>query len=209
MTIPETPQQNGVAKRRNRTLLDMVRLMMAQENLLISYWGDALLIVAYVLNRVPSKNVASTLYELWNNWKPNLTILQSWGSAAYIQNSSHKYGKLGHRGRKCIFIRYSEHCKGYVFIGEHEDETVTELESWDVTFLEDDFPRTGQIDRDLHLYEMMDRDIRSTFKQQLMLEPSGSELAPIAITAKESMLRKKKFDNSFLDDDLRLKGKFT
>ncbi|KAL6319117.1 hypothetical protein AAG906_011195 [Vitis piasezkii] len=42
--------------------------------------------------------------------------------------------------------------------------------------VKDDFPRTGQIDRDLHLYEMMDRDIRSTFKQQLMLEPSGSEL---------------------------------
>ena len=48
-----------------------------------------------------------------------------------------------------------------VFIGEHEDGTVTELESRDVTFLEDDFPRTGEIDRDLHLYEMIDPNIRS------------------------------------------------
>ena len=83
---------------------------------------------------------------------------------AYVHNLSHKYGKLGHRGRKCIFIRYNEHSKGYVFIGEHEDGTVTELESGDATFLEDNFPHMGKIDRDLHLYEMMDTDIRSILK---------------------------------------------
>ena len=80
---------------------------------------------------------------------------------AYVHNPSHKYGKLGHRGRKCIFIRYSERSKGYVFIGEHEDRIVTKLESRDVTFLEDDFPYMSEINRDLHLYEMMDTDIRS------------------------------------------------
>ena len=56
----------------NITLLYMVRLMMAQANLSISFWGDALLITAYILNRVPSKSVSSTLYELWNGEKPNL-----------------------------------------------------------------------------------------------------------------------------------------
>ena len=112
------------------------------------------------------------------------------GATTYIHNPSHKYGKLGPRGRKCIFIRYNEHSKGYVFIGENENGTVTKLESRDVTFLEDDFPRMGEIDRDLHLNEMMDPDIRSTPKQQLMLEPSGSELIPIASIVKELMLRK-------------------
>ena len=80
----------------------------------------------------------------------------------YIHNLSYKYGKLGLKGRKCIFIRYSEHSKGYVFIDEHEDGTVTKLESWDVIFVEDDFPCTSEIERDLHLYEMMDPNIRST-----------------------------------------------
>ena len=51
LTMPYTPQQNGVVERRNRTLLEMVRPMMAQANLPISYWGDALLTVAYILNR--------------------------------------------------------------------------------------------------------------------------------------------------------------
>ena len=49
-----------------------------------------------------------------------------------------------------------------MFIGEPKDRTVTELESQDVTFLKDDFPRMGEIDKDLHLYEIMNADIRWT-----------------------------------------------
>ncbi|KAF7833302.1 zf-CCHC domain-containing protein/rve domain-containing protein/RVT_2 domain-containing protein/gag_pre-integrs domain-containing protein/UBN2_2 domain-containing protein [Senna tora] len=78
---------------------------MAQANLPISYWGDALLTTAFILNRVPSTSVASTPYELWTKRKPDLSILRPWGSAAYIHDNSHKYGKLGPRGKKCIFIR--------------------------------------------------------------------------------------------------------
>ena len=80
----------------------------------------------------------------------------------YFHNPSHKYGKLSPRGKKCIFIRYSEYSKGYMFIGKYEDGTVIELESQDVTFLKDDFPRMGEIDKDLHLYEIMNADIRWT-----------------------------------------------
>ena len=64
LTISYTLQQNDIAERRNRTLLDMVRSMMVQANLPISFWGDALLTAAYILNRVPSKSVLSTPYEL-------------------------------------------------------------------------------------------------------------------------------------------------
>jgi len=64
LTISHTPQQNGVAERRNRTLLDIVRLMMAHANLLISFRGDALLTTTYILNRMPRKSVPATPYEL-------------------------------------------------------------------------------------------------------------------------------------------------
>jgi transposase InsO family protein len=116
LTTPSTPQQNGMAERRNRTLLEMVRSMMTQANLPISYWGDALLIAAYILNRVSSKSVPSTLYESWTGKKPNLSYLRPWGLAGFVRDTSHKYGKLGLRGKKCVFIRYSEHSKGYVLI---------------------------------------------------------------------------------------------
>ena len=50
LAIFYSPQQNGVAERRNKTLLDMVRSMMAQANLSIFFWGDALLTAAKILN---------------------------------------------------------------------------------------------------------------------------------------------------------------
>ena len=77
-----------------------------------------------------------------------------------------------------------------MFIGEYEVGIVTKLKSRDVTFLEDDFPRIGEIDRDLHLYEMIDLNIISIPKQQLILELSENELVPIASIVKEPMLRK-------------------
>ena len=107
---------------------------------------------------MPSKSVDSTPYELWTKRKPDLSILRPWGSAAYIHNSSHKDGKLGPRGKKCIFIRYSEQSKGYVFIGENEDGTVTEIESRDTTFIETEFPKRGDVDRTVSFYETQEQD---------------------------------------------------
>ena len=148
LTIFYTPQQNGVAEKRNKTLLDMVRSMMAQAKLSIFFWRDALLIATYILNRVSSKSVSSTPYKLWNGEKPDLGNLHLWGCAAYVHNNSHQYGKLGLRGKKCIFIRYSELSKGLVVVGEKADGRVTEFESRDVVFLEEDYPMRGEIDKD-------------------------------------------------------------
>lgn len=52
--------------------------------------------------------------------------------------------------------KYSRHSKGYVFIGVHEDGNITKIESWDVTFLENNFLSKNEIDKDLQFYELMD-----------------------------------------------------
>ena len=57
LTPPGTPQCNGVSKRRNRTLLDMVRSMMSLTDLPLSFWGYALETATFTLNRAPSKSV--------------------------------------------------------------------------------------------------------------------------------------------------------
>ena len=64
LTPPGTPQWNGVSKRRNQTLLDMVQSMMSQSDLPISFWGYALKTAAFILNRVLSKAVEKTPYEI-------------------------------------------------------------------------------------------------------------------------------------------------
>ncbi|KAK9024843.1 hypothetical protein V6N11_064749 [Hibiscus sabdariffa] len=71
LSPPGTPQWNGVSERRNRTLLDMVRSMMSHSDLPISFWGHALETTAFTLNRVPSKLVQKTPYEIWTGKRPN------------------------------------------------------------------------------------------------------------------------------------------
>jgi hypothetical protein len=65
-TMSGTPKQNGVAERRNRTLMNLVRSMLSNSELHLFLWSEALKIVVYVLNRVPSKVVPKTPFELWN-----------------------------------------------------------------------------------------------------------------------------------------------
>ena len=64
LTPHGTPQHNGVSERRNRTLLDMVRSMMSLTDLPLSFWGYALEIAAFMLNRATSKSIQATPYEL-------------------------------------------------------------------------------------------------------------------------------------------------
>ena len=72
LTAPGTPHQNGVAERRNRTLLDMMRSMFSYSSLPSSFWGYALQTAMYILNVVPSKSVPKTPLELWNGCKASL-----------------------------------------------------------------------------------------------------------------------------------------
>ena len=74
-TMPGTQQQNGVSKRRNRTLMDMVRSILSNSNLPISLWMYALKTTMYLLNRVPRKAIPKTPFELWFNRTPNIRHL--------------------------------------------------------------------------------------------------------------------------------------
>ena len=76
LTPPGTPQRNGVSEHHNRTLLDMVQSMMSLTDLPLSFWGYALEMAAFTLNRATSKSVETTSYELWFGKKPKLSFLK-------------------------------------------------------------------------------------------------------------------------------------
>jgi hypothetical protein len=57
-------------------LLDMVRSMMSQNDVPLSFWGYALETAAFILNRVPSKSVERTPYEIWTMKHPELSFLK-------------------------------------------------------------------------------------------------------------------------------------
>jgi hypothetical protein len=76
--------------------------MMSLSNLSISFWGYALETAAFILNRVPSKSVETTPYELWNDKKPKLSFLRVWGCEAYVKKL--EPDKLEAKAEKCIFV---------------------------------------------------------------------------------------------------------
>jgi hypothetical protein len=78
-STPYTPQQNGLAERKNRTLVEMLNAMIVSAKLPFNLWGEALLTACHVYNRVLSKKIQSSPYELWNGRKPNLNYLKVWG----------------------------------------------------------------------------------------------------------------------------------
>jgi hypothetical protein len=59
---------------------------MSLSDLPISFWGYALETAAFILNRMPSKSVETTPYELWHATKPRLLFLRVWGCEAYVKN---------------------------------------------------------------------------------------------------------------------------
>ena len=113
MTVPGTPQQNGVAERRNKTLLDMVRSMMSYSTLPISFWGYALNTAMYLLNLVPSKSVPKTLVELWNRRKPSMRHLHIWSCPAHVLKG--KFDKLQSKTEVVFFVGYPKGTIGGLF----------------------------------------------------------------------------------------------
>ena len=85
LTPPGTPQRNDVSEQRNRTLLDMVRSMMSQSDLPLSFWVYALETAAFTLNRVPSKSIDKTPYEIWTGKTPSLSFLKIWGCEEFVK----------------------------------------------------------------------------------------------------------------------------
>ncbi|RVX04672.1 Copia protein [Vitis vinifera] len=110
LTAPGTPQQNGVAEKRNHTLLDMMRSMMSYSSLPTSFWGYALQTVVYILNIVPSKSISNTPLELWNGRKPSLRHIRIWGCPAHVLKG--KTGKLEPRSEVCMFVGYPKGTRG-------------------------------------------------------------------------------------------------
>uniref|UniRef100_A0A2N9FH39 Integrase catalytic domain-containing protein n=1 Tax=Fagus sylvatica TaxID=28930 RepID=A0A2N9FH39_FAGSY len=135
----DTPQQNGVAERKNRHLLEVARSLMFAMNVPKSFWGDAVLTAAYLINRMPSKVLQfQTPLQSLSKTHSLPTLLQIppkvFGCVCYVHIHKQHRSKLDPRAQKCIFLGYSTTQKGYKCY--HPPSTKI-LVSMDVTFLED------------------------------------------------------------------------
>jgi hypothetical protein len=124
--MPETPQQNSVTERRNRTLMDMVRSMLSNSTLPLSLWMYALKTAVYLLNRVPSKLVPKTPFELWTRRKPSLRHLHVWGCLTEARVCNPHEKKLDLRTISGYFIGYPEKSKGFRFYCHNHSTRIVE-----------------------------------------------------------------------------------
>jgi len=114
LTTPFTPEQNGVAERFNRTVVEMARTMLHSAKLSYSFWAEAVHTATYLRNRCITHAIDDgiTPYELWSGKKPDISHLRIFGCDAFALNHQHDH-KFASKATKCIFIGYSLDSKGY------------------------------------------------------------------------------------------------
>nr|GFA30643.1 hypothetical protein [Tanacetum cinerariifolium] len=104
-----TPQQNGVVKRRNQTLVEAARTMLTFANLPSFLWAEAIAIACFTQNSlIIHKRFDKTPYELMNNRKPNIKFFRVFGCRCYLLNDYEDVGKLKAKGDISVFVGYSK-----------------------------------------------------------------------------------------------------
>ncbi|GJR18059.1 putative ribonuclease H-like domain-containing protein [Tanacetum coccineum] len=113
-SVARTPQQNGVAERKNRTLIEAARTMLADSKLPTTFWAEAVNTACYVQNRVlVTKPHNKTPYELFLGRKPALGFMRPFGCPVTILNTIDHLGKFDGKADEGFFVGYSINSKAF------------------------------------------------------------------------------------------------
>ncbi|GKC13288.1 putative ribonuclease H-like domain-containing protein [Tanacetum coccineum] len=113
-SVARTPQQNGVAERRNRTLIEAARTMLADSKLPTTFWAEAVNTACYVQNRVlVVKPHNKTPYELFHGRTPTLSFMRPFGCPVTILNTIDHLGKFDGKADEGFFVGYSLNSKAF------------------------------------------------------------------------------------------------
>ncbi|GJY46745.1 putative ribonuclease H-like domain-containing protein, partial [Tanacetum coccineum] len=113
-SVARTPQQNGVAKRKNMTLIKTARTMLANSLLPTPFWAEAVNTACYVLNRVlVTKPQNKTPYELLIGKSPSISFMRPFGCPLTILNTLDFLGKFDGKYDKGYLLGYSTSSKAF------------------------------------------------------------------------------------------------
>jgi hypothetical protein len=109
-----TPEQNGIVERKNMTLIDMARSMLAEYNVSDSYWAEAINIACHASNRpYCHKLLKKTPYELLIGRKPNISYFRVFGCKCYIFRKGSRLSKFEKKCDEGFLLGYSSNSKAY------------------------------------------------------------------------------------------------
>ncbi|GJW22269.1 reverse transcriptase domain-containing protein [Tanacetum coccineum] len=133
-SVARTQQQNGVAERKNRTLIEAARTMLADSLLPTTFWAEAVSTACYVQNRVlVTKPHIKTPYELLHGRPPSISFMRPFGCPVTILNTLDPLGKFDGKADEGFFVGYSINSKAFrVF----NTRTRKVKENLHITFLE-------------------------------------------------------------------------
>ncbi|RWR98872.1 retrovirus-related Pol polyprotein from transposon TNT 1-94-like protein, partial [Dinothrombium tinctorium] len=182
-TASYTPQQNGVAERMNRTIVEAARCMLQAAQLDNKYWDEAVQTAVYLQNRSSTKALTNiTPYEAWFGKKPDLSNLRVFGCQAYAHILIEKRQKLDANSTKCIFLGYSESIKAYRL---QEVKTGKLVISRDVIFSENLIMKSNETQRNCN--DLVNEDgIDIVLKnKEGLVEATSNETSKTNETSKE------------------------
>jgi hypothetical protein len=114
LTCPHTSQQNGIAERKHRHVIETALSLLAHSHLPSKYWVEAVSTSVYLINRLPTPTLKnfSPFLKLFQK-APDYTLLKTFGCACYPLLKPYTKHKLEFRSKQCVFLGYSSNQKGY------------------------------------------------------------------------------------------------
>nr|GEZ82971.1 hypothetical protein [Tanacetum cinerariifolium] len=113
-SVARTPEQNGVVKRRNFTLVEAARTMLSVAKVPLFFWAEAIATSCFTQNRsliIPRHK--KTPYHIINDRKPYVKFFHIFGSLCYIVRDCEKLDKIKEKGDACIFVGYYTQSRAY------------------------------------------------------------------------------------------------
>ena len=140
VTMPDSPEMNGLVERMTRTILEKAKWMCAHANVPRSLWAEAASAACYVYNRLPNAPLkCKSPHEVWYSRKPDLSNLRVFGCVAYALVPAAKRKKFDNRTEKMRFLRYHKGHRGYKLMEKGSNRVFYRT---DVTFDEHNFRLT-------------------------------------------------------------------
>ncbi|KAJ9547005.1 LOW QUALITY PROTEIN: hypothetical protein OSB04_019548 [Centaurea solstitialis] len=134
-----TPQQNGVVERRNRTLVEAARTMLACSKLPMFLWAEAVDTACYTQNHsIVNNRFGKTPYELNNNRVPNIEHFRVFGCRCFVMNDRVDRDKLQAKLDEAIFIGYSKNSIAYRVYNKRTKIVNESIGFWGLDLDEDD-----------------------------------------------------------------------
>jgi hypothetical protein len=114
VSCPHTHQQNGVAERKHRHIIEVGLSLLPYASMPLKYWDDAFIVAINLINRLPSRVIHfTTPLERLSNQKPDYSSMRTFGCACWPHLQPFNSHKLQFRSKQCVFLGYNVLHKGF------------------------------------------------------------------------------------------------